>query len=347
MSYIGNVPTTAAFPFDQFSGNGATTNFTLTYAPASVSSIIVSISGVVQNPNTYAVTGTTLNLTPAPPTGTNNIAVLYLGLPVIGVSSPGNTAYFSQSVFTATASQTVFTPSGTYQVGFLNVIRNGSTLAPADYTATNGTTVTLLNPCTAGDTVVIQVFNLVSIANAIPATGGAFTGAISAPTVSVPTGALYPLVSDTAKSATGTSVDFTGIPSWVKRITVMFNGVSTNGTSNILVQVGSGSVVNTGYVSNAANIPNGSTPVTSSATSGLLLTGANASTVVLSGSVVLTNITGNVWVYTSIFGRSDAAIPIFGGGNSPSLSGTLDRIRITTVNGTDQFDAGTINIMWE
>lgn len=177
MSYIGNVPTTAAFPFDQFSGNGTTTNFTLTYAPASVSSIIVSISGVVQNPNTYAVTGTTLNLTPAPPTGTNNIAVLYLGLPVIGVSSPGNTAYFSQSVFTATASQTVFTPSGTYQVGFLNVIRNGSTLAPADYTATNGTTVTLLNPCTAGDTVVIQVFNLVSIANALPATGGTVTGA--------------------------------------------------------------------------------------------------------------------------------------------------------------------------
>ena len=156
-----------------------------------------------------------------------------------------------------------------------------------------------------------------------------------------------PLVSGTAVTASGTSVDFNSIPAGVRRITVMFNGVSTNGTSNILVQVGSGSVVNTGYVSNAANIPNGSTPVTSSATSGLLLTGANASTVVLSGSVVLTNITGNVWVYISIFGRSDAATPIFGGGNSPSLSGTLDRIRITTVNGTDTFDAGTINILYE
>ena len=83
MSYVGNTPTTAAFPFDQFSGNGSTTAFTLSYAPAGTTSIIVSISGVVQNPNTYSVSGTTLTFTPAPPTGTNNIAVLYLGLPVV------------------------------------------------------------------------------------------------------------------------------------------------------------------------------------------------------------------------------------------------------------------------
>lgn len=184
MSYVGNTPTTASFPFDQFSGNGSTTAFTLSYAPAGSTSIIVSISGVVQNPNTYSVSGTTLTFTPAPPTGTNNIAVLYLGLPVVATLTPGNTAYFSSSVFTATASQTVFTPSGTYQTGFINVIRNGSQLAPADYTATNGTTVTLANPCTAGDTVVIEVFNLVSIANALPATGGNVTGGVNLATTS-------------------------------------------------------------------------------------------------------------------------------------------------------------------
>jgi hypothetical protein len=177
MSYVGNVPTTAAFPFDQFSGNGSTTAFTLSYAPAGTTSIIVSISGVVQNPNTYSVSGTTLTFTPAPPTGTNNIAVLYLGLPVVATLSPGNTAYFSSSVFTATAGQTVFTPSGTYQTGFINVIRNGAQLAPANYTATNGTTVTLANACTAGDIVVIEVFNLTSIAGALPVTGGTVTGA--------------------------------------------------------------------------------------------------------------------------------------------------------------------------
>jgi hypothetical protein len=177
MSYIGAQPTTASFPFDQFSGNGSTTAFTLTYAPASPTSIIVAISGVVQNPNLYSIIGTTLTFSPAPPTGTNNISVLYLGLPVIGVSSPGNTAYFSSTSFTATASQTTFTPSGSYTPGFINVIRNGSQLAPADYTATNGTTVVLNNACTAGDIVVIEVYTLTSISNALPLTGGTVTGA--------------------------------------------------------------------------------------------------------------------------------------------------------------------------
>jgi hypothetical protein len=102
---------------------------------------------------------------------------LYLGLPVIGVSNPGNTAYFSSTSFTATGGQTTFTPSGSYTPGFINVIRNGSQLAPADYTATNGTTVTLANACTAGDIVVIEVFTLTSISNALPLTGGTVTGA--------------------------------------------------------------------------------------------------------------------------------------------------------------------------
>jgi hypothetical protein len=96
---------------------------------------------------------------------------------VIGVSSPGNTAYFSSTSFTATGGQTTFTPSGSYQVGFINVIRNGSQLAPADYTATNGTTVVLNNACTAGDIVVIEVYTLTSISNALPLTGGTVTGA--------------------------------------------------------------------------------------------------------------------------------------------------------------------------
>ena len=345
MSYIGNVPITAAFPFDQFSGNGSTTAFTLSYAPAGSTSIIVSISGVVQNPNTYSVSGTTLTFSPAPPSGTSNIAVLYLGLPVVATLTPGNTAYFSSSVFTATASQTVFTPSGTYQVGFLNVIRNGSQLAPADYTATNGTTVTLANPCTAGDTVVIEVFNLVSLANAIPATGGAFTGAISAPTVSVPTGTLYPLVSGTAVTASGTSVDFTGIPSWVKRITVMFSGVSTNGTGIIQVQLGSGSFTTSGYAGAAITLPSSFATFST----GFAITGTNAAARVYRGQMVISTLGSNIWCESSIFGRSDAADVVSGAGDV-TLSGALDRLRIigsATGSPSDTFDAGTINIMWE
>lgn len=177
MSYIGASPTTAAFPFDQFSGNGSTTAFTMSYAPASTTSIVVSVSGVVQNPNTYSVSGLTLTFSGAPPTGTNNIGVLFLGLPASGVTTPGNTAYLTTTSFTATAGQTTFTPSGTYQVGFINVIRNGSQLAPADFTATNGTTVVLNNACVAGDVVVTQGYTLTSISNALPSTGGTVTGA--------------------------------------------------------------------------------------------------------------------------------------------------------------------------
>jgi hypothetical protein len=345
MSYIGAEPTTASFPFDQFSGNGSTTAFTLTYAPASTTSIIVAISGVVQNPNLYSVIGTTLTFSPAPPTGTNNISVLYLGLPVIGVSSPGNTAYFSSTSFTATASQTTFTPSGSYQVGFINVIRNGSQLAPADYTATNGTTVTLLNACTAGDIVVIEVFTLTSIANAMPQSGGTFTGNIA-----VPTGTLYPLVSGTSVASTsGTSIDFTGIPSWVKRITVMLSGVSTNGTSIVQVQLGSGSPTTSGYL--GAVVRAGSSTAGSNFSSGFTLTdsgsGGSASHVKHGALIIsLLNATTNNWTVFGNIGHSDSANAWMLGGSVP-LSGVLDRIRITTVNGTDTFDAGSINIMWE
>jgi hypothetical protein len=139
--------------------------------------MVVSISGVVQNPNTYAITGLTLTFSAAPPTGTNNIGVLYLGIPATSVVSPGNTAYLTTTSFTATAGQTTFTPSATYQVGYINVIRNGSQLAPADFTATNGTTVVLNNACVAGDVVVTQGYTLSSIANALPSTGGTVTGA--------------------------------------------------------------------------------------------------------------------------------------------------------------------------
>jgi hypothetical protein len=108
MSYIGAQPTTGSFPFDQFSGNGSTTAFALTYAPASTTSIVVAVSGVVQNPNTYSVSGATLTFTGAPPSGTNNIAVLFLGLPsIVGVPNAA-TVGISQLSATGSPSSTTF-----------------------------------------------------------------------------------------------------------------------------------------------------------------------------------------------------------------------------------------------
>lgn len=169
MSYIGNTPFTTAFLTDTFSGNGSTTAFTLSAAPANTSSIIVAVTGVLQDPSTYSVSGTTLTFSGAPPSGTSNISVRFLGIPASGVST---TAYRTVTTFTATAGQTSFSvPS--YTVGYIDVYRNGVRLGTADFTATTGTTVVLASGATAGDLIVTESFYVSSVLNAIPATAGA------------------------------------------------------------------------------------------------------------------------------------------------------------------------------
>ena len=154
------------------------------------------------------------------------------------------------------------------------------------------------------------------------------------------------LTSGTAVTASGTAVNFTGIPSWVKRVTVMFSGVSTNGSSLPIVRIGPVSgVVSTGYQSVAGYSGSTNTFIVDATSFAISPVGAAAPTLFLSGAMTLLNVSGNIWAetvnvaaYASIFSN---------GAGSITLSGPLDRIRITTVNGTDVFDAGTINIMWE
>jgi len=168
MSYIGSSPTTAAFVTDSFSGNASTTAFTMSVAPANTSSALVAISGVLQDPTTYAVNGTTLTFSSAPPLGTGNISIRYLGIPASGVTT---TAYRTVTEFTATQNQTTFsTPS--YTVGYINVYRNGIRLASGDYTASSGTSVILNNSCSLSDLVTVESLSVSSVSNAIPQTGG-------------------------------------------------------------------------------------------------------------------------------------------------------------------------------
>ena len=156
------------------------------------------------------------------------------------------------------------------------------------------------------------------------------------------TGAYGQLVSDTAKTATSTSVDFTGIPSWVKRITVMFSGVSTNGTSNPMIQIGdSGGFEITGYIGSSAF---GATYVLF--TTGFGVAASTAAASVFSGQIIISKLDGNTWVSQSTVGYSNAG-GIATGAGAKTLSDTLTQVRITTVGGTDTFDAGTINILYE
>jgi hypothetical protein len=160
-----------------------------------------------------------------------------------------------------------------------------------------------------------------------------------------PTMLTQPLTLATAQATTsGTSIDFTGIPSWARRITVMFVGVSTNGSSVVEVRIGDGSIVASGYSS--SGIFSTSTTLGGNASStGFPIAGVSAANL-RHGTCVITNVTGNTWVASISGAYSDAAGSWHGGG-SIALSGALDRIRLTTVNGTDTFDAGSVNIMYE
>jgi hypothetical protein len=159
MAYLGNPLVTATFLTDSFSGNGSTTGFTLTVSPANTASILVIISGVTQDPSTYSINGTTLNFSAAPPSGTNNISVRYLGIPANAIS---NTATRTVTEFTATSGQTTFTVSS-YTVGYVNVYRNGVRLGEADFTATNGTQIVLQTGATTGDLVTVESFRVESL----------------------------------------------------------------------------------------------------------------------------------------------------------------------------------------
>ena len=147
-------------------------------------------------------------------------------------------------------------------------------------------------------------------------------------------------------STSGTSIDFTSIPSWVKRITVMFNGVSTSGTSGCLLQLGYQSpVTSTGYVSGTSAVGNNVVGSLTTSTAGVLATSGLVAAQTLNGSVIFSTLGSNIWVAQgSTYSSATATFVVAG---SVTLSGTLDRVRITTVNGTDTFDAGSINILYE
>ena len=170
------------------------------------------------------------------------------------------------------------------------------------------------------------------------------SASLTTPTLTSPTFAGTPsgsiITSMTAQASTsGTSIDFTSIPSWVKRITVMFSGVSTNGSSAVLVQLGdSGGIENTGYLG-SANSANFTTGFSDGFADGAAVRHGQF-------SICLADSATNKWVCAVSMGKSDTTTSSVGGFSKP-LSATLDRVRITTVGGTDTFDAGTINILYE
>jgi len=166
------------------------------------------------------------------------------------------------------------------------------------------------------------------------------------------TGAYGQLKAGSAVTASGTSVTFTGIPSWAKRITVMFSNVTLSATSSIIVQIGAGSIANTGYIGTAGGVGNsGNIMTVVSYTAGFGMAGtASSANQSYNGnlSICLLDSSTGLWAAngsTSLAPGSFTGVQVCGG--SKTLSGTLDRVSITTVGGAATFSTGSINILYE
>ena len=166
--------------------------------------------------------------------------------------------------------------------------------------------------------------------------------------VSINGGVNYPLVSGTAVASTsGTSIDFTGIPSTAKRITVMFRGVSLSGASPLLIQLGTSSGIEiTGYVGQSIYINGASAGSSAFPVTGIQFYGMGGAANAVSGTTTLTLLNSNIWTAHGGIAGDASNVTAFVAGSKTTAS-TLNRVRITATNGTDTFDAGTINIMWE
>jgi len=151
--------------------------------------------------------------------------------------------------------------------------------------------------------------------------------------------------SATAQNTTsGTSIDFTGIPAGVRRVTVIFNGSGNTSGTSFLVQIGSGSVTTSGYGSLSIQATQTNAVLATSVSNGFIMYGSGAADVYI-GHMVLTLVSGTTWISSHTIARGGWLVS--GAGSAPALSGALDRVRITTNTGTDVFDSGSVNILYE
>lgn len=230
--------------------------------------------------------------------------------------------------------------TGIASINAVSYQSNGATIL------TGNTTVTQLQVNSANTLVANSTATLLTVGGTTTLTANT-TGITSAGIVADSVATIRPLVNMTVNGG-GTNpfpaslgpanVDFTGIPSWVKRITFSFTGLSTNGSSIIEVRLGTaGGIVSSGYL--------GATTGTTY-TDGMALSNSVTSTNIYNGVLTIVNLTGNTWCSFGCSSRSDGATT-HTIGYSIALAAALTQVRLTTVNGTDLFDAGSVNVMYE
>lgn len=249
MSYIGNPPVNGVFrKLDTIAAsfNGSTTSFNLTsggapVTPGLTTNLIISLGGIIQEPNTaYTVNGSVISFTAAPPAGTS-----FWGIQLgdVGLASTPNQAAMTTQVFTATAGQTTFTVAGGYTAGQIQVLRNGVQLVVGvDVTATNGTTFVLANAATAGDTLVAVIYTSFIVANAVAKSGDTMTGDLDI-MANLGVGTLSPAVKihayGTGSSARVRTESASGVIMEMLADTATAGVISTNSAHPIIFQTNS------------------------------------------------------------------------------------------------------------
>jgi len=232
----------------------------------------------------------------------------------------------------------------------------GTTLTTAadwdwDYISTSTITGTGANVLATSPTLTSPTLASANITTALTLTSASGTsgqvltsaGSGAAPTWATPAS----ITSGTMVASTsGTSITFSSIPATVKRITLMFQGVSTNGNADYLVRIGAGSVTTSGYLGSAAILGTTGTVQNFTAGFGIISNAGYGNASVFHGMMVIALVGSNNWVANYVLGISNAT-PVSYGGFSLALGGTLDRVVLTTTNGTDAFDAGNVNILYE
>lgn len=163
---------------------------------------------------------------------------------------------------------------------------------------------------------------------------------------SLPAGRNLLTLATVQNTTSGTVIDFTNIPAWVKRITVMFAGVSTNGTSSMMVQIGSGSIDTSTYLGSSTSLGAAAIATSSLSTGFAFIDQTSSAADARSGQLTLATLGSNIWTANGMIAKNASNYGVTCCGVK-TLAGTLDRLRITTVNGTDTFDAGSVNIMYE
>ena len=299
--------------------NGSTTSFTLAVppggaaeyyvTPASVNQLLISVGGVIQQPGVdFTVSTYTITFTTAPRSGLTFFGIL-MG-DALSMGAPGD----------GTVTQNKIALSA-----FTNSISSTST-----------TTIATPN----------SVKTAYDLANAaLPSTGGTMTGVINY-------AAAQPrLVLSTSVAASSTAVDFNGangIPSWAKRVTVLFDQLGTTSTGVPIIKLGAASGIDSsGYNSILTSTSAAASATKLSNTTGFEIVATGLSTNRIIGKYVLTNFEGDVWI---IAGSMMPGMSVVGQQfivGRKTLAGTLTRLQVTTTGMTDTFNAGSINIMYE